>query len=63
MEASICTVNPRRHYLEFDKGQYDRQTVHAIAREMFDGVMIDKITPTSPSLWLVETITPYPKEN
>lgn len=57
MDYSVCTINPKRHYFEFEKGQYDRQAVHTEIRNKLGDAKIDKITPVSPTLWLVETLT------
>ena len=60
MTCSVCTINPKRFYLEFEKGQYDLHAVQTAVREKLAKAKIDKITPVSPTLWLIETLNEVP---
>ena len=59
MNHSLCTVTPTRHYLEFESGVYDTRTVYTAIREHIGNTPIDKVSPVTSALWLVELLEPY----
>jgi hypothetical protein len=55
-------VTPTRHYLEFDSGVYDTRAVYAAVREHVGKIPIDKVSPMTSKLWLVELLEPYKED-
>jgi hypothetical protein len=54
----MCTVNPIRHYIEFEEPQYDTQAVYKVLHENLKEAKIDAVAPMSPTLWLVTLLEP-----
>ena len=57
-EYSVCTVNPKRYYIEFEEPQCSITDVYDAIRKNFQTAKIDTVSPTSPTLWLVTLLEP-----